>query len=58
MKFFLGMLAAGLAVAFPRYWNHWVYFPAFPNVLDSLAMALVGGYLLFECIKEAQRRRR
>jgi hypothetical protein len=54
LRYFLGMLAVGLAVAFPRYWNHWVYFPAFPNVLDSAVMALIGSYLLYECVREAQ----
>ena len=56
-KYFLGVLAIGLAIAFPRYWNHWVYFPSFPNALDSMSMALVGTYLLYLCVAEVKGRR-
>lgn len=51
VKFFLGILAICWALAFVKYLGHWVYFPVFPNILDSVGMALVGVYLLYDCAK-------
>jgi hypothetical protein len=32
--FFFGI--AGIALKLPTFFNHWVYFPMFPNLGDSL----------------------
>ena len=45
-QFFLGGLAIGLAFGFVRYFDHWVYFPVIPNVLDALVMGIIGAYLI------------
>ena len=48
LAFVLGVSAFAWAIGFARYFNHWVFFSAFPNILDSLGMSLVGTYLLYE----------
>ncbi|MGD6806704.1 MAG: hypothetical protein ACQCN4_07070 [Candidatus Bathyarchaeia archaeon] len=35
----------GLALKFTTYFDHWVYFPAFPNALDSTFLILSVIYL-------------
>ena len=55
IRFFLGSLAVGLSVAFPRYFDQWVYFPTFPNVLDSITMALIGMLLMYDVLKKVRR---
>lgn len=47
LAFVLGISAFAWAIGFARYFDHWVFFPAFPNVFDSLGMSLVGAYLLY-----------
>lgn len=32
----LGIGAIAIGIKFPTYWNQWVYFPALPNLLDSV----------------------
>jgi hypothetical protein len=56
-RFFLGAVSVAWAVGFARYFDRWVYFPAFPNVLDSLGMALVGGFLFWESYRFKSRTR-
>ncbi len=51
IAFFFGGLALGLAFGFMRYFNHWVYFPIFPNILDSFVMIAIGIYLFVESLK-------
>ncbi len=51
LQFFLGGLAIGLAVGFARYFDHWVYFPAFPNIVDTLIMGIIGAYLIKQSIR-------
>jgi hypothetical protein len=54
IRFFLGGLAIGLAFGFPRYFGHWVYFPYFPNVLDSATMAIIGAFLLYDVLRKVR----
>jgi hypothetical protein len=35
----------GIALKFVTYFNQWVYFPAFPNTLDSAFLIISAGYL-------------
>jgi intracellular septation protein A len=35
----------GIAVKFVTFFNHWVYFPSFPNVLDSTFLIISVAYL-------------
>jgi hypothetical protein len=51
LQLFLGGCALAWALGFIRYFGHWVYFPVFPNILDSLGMALVGTYLLYHALE-------
>ena len=55
IRFFLGSLAVALAFGFPRYFDHWVYFPWFPNVLDSMIMAFIGAVLLWDVIRKVRK---
>jgi hypothetical protein len=50
LAFVLGACALAWAIGFARYFDHWVFFSAFPNVLDSLGMGLAGAYLLYEAL--------
>ena len=50
-KFFLGGLALGLGIGFVRYFDHWVFFPTLPNILDSITMLVIGVFLLYESVK-------
>jgi hypothetical protein len=54
LRFFLGIVAIGLSFAFLRYFDHWVYFPWFPNVLDSATMAAVGFVLLYDVTRKVR----
>jgi hypothetical protein len=54
-RFFLGVLAVCLSIGFLRYFNQWVYFPFFPNVLDSTIMAIVGFVLLYDVVNKVRR---
>jgi hypothetical protein len=56
IRFFLGFLAIGLSVAFPRYFDQWVYFPWFPNIFDSATMAIVGFVLLYDVVRKVHAR--
>lgn len=51
LKFFLGGCAFGFAFGSMRYFDQWLHFPAFPNVLDSIGMALIGTCLMYESLK-------
>jgi len=55
IRFFLGSLAVALAFGFPRYFGRWVYFPWFPNVLDSATMATVGAVLLWDVARSVRK---
>ena len=52
IPFFLGACAFAWAFGFIRYFDHWVFFSTFPNVLDSLGMSLVGVYLFFLALQK------
>lgn len=54
LAFVLGISALAWAIGFARYFGHWVFFPAFPNILDSLGMSLVGVYLLYEALGKSR----
>jgi hypothetical protein len=55
VAFILGVSAFAWAIGFARYFDHWVFFPAVPNVFDSLGMSLVGAYLLYEALGRSHR---
>jgi hypothetical protein len=55
VAFVLGICAFAWAIGFARYFDHWVFFSAFPNVFDSLGMSLVGAYLLYEALGRSHR---
>lgn len=55
MAFVLGISAFAWAIGFARYFDHWVFFSAFPNILDSVGMSLVGTYLLYEALGKNHR---
>lgn len=44
----LGIGALAIGIKFPVYWDHWVYFPAVPNVLDTAWLILVSAWLISE----------
>jgi len=41
----------GIAVKFITFFNHWVYFPSFPNVLDSTFLIISVAYLSWNARK-------
>ena len=41
----------GIALKFVTFFNHWVYFPSFPNVLDSTFLILSVLYLTWNARK-------
>jgi hypothetical protein len=43
-----------LALGFLRYFDQWVYFPLFPNILDSATMAFIGIFLLWDVLKKVR----
>lgn len=43
VAFFFGTV--GIALKFVTFFNHWVYFPSFPNILDSVF--LISGSIYF-----------
>ena len=55
LAFVLAICAFAWALGFARYFDHWVYFPAFPNIFDSLGISLVGVYLLYEALGKGHR---
>ncbi|HYB76173.1 MAG TPA: hypothetical protein VEC08_04365 [Nitrososphaerales archaeon] len=55
LAFVLGISAFAWAIGFARYFDHWVFFSAFPNILDSLGMSLVGVYLLYQALGKSHR---
>jgi hypothetical protein len=57
LAFVLGISAFAWAIGFARYFGHWVFFPAFPNILDSLGISLVGVYLLYVALGKSARAR-
>jgi hypothetical protein len=55
LAFVLGISAFAWAFGFARYFDHWVFFSAFPNVLDSIGMSLIGVYLLYQALGSSHR---
>jgi len=55
LKFFFGVSTVMLGFAFIRYFDRWVYFPFFPNILDSVAMWSVAVILLYDVVKDSWR---
>ena len=53
LAFLLGVCALAWAISFAGYFDHWVFFSAFPNVFDSLGMGLAGVYLLYEALSKS-----
>ena len=35
----------GIAIKFVTFFNHWVYFPSFPNIIDSTFLVISVAYL-------------
>lgn len=52
--FFLGGCTIAWGIGFLRYLERWVFFPAFPNLLDVLGLIFVGSYLI---VKSLDKRR-
>jgi hypothetical protein len=52
-KFFLGLASAAFTIGFPRYFNNTVEFLAFPDVLDSLGMIIIGAYIVAGAVHDA-----
>ncbi|MGD0145550.1 MAG: hypothetical protein ABSB53_01695 [Nitrososphaerales archaeon] len=50
LAFVLGVSAFVWAIGFAMYFDHWVFFSAYPNAFGSIGMGLVGGYLLYEVL--------
>lgn len=44
-----GILSIGLK--FASYWDHWVFFPTVPNLLDSVVLAIAAAWLLSRGIR-------
>jgi hypothetical protein len=38
----------GIALKFTTYFNKWIYFPSFPNILDSTFLILAVVYLTWK----------
>ena len=53
LAFVLAICAFAWALGFARYFDHWVYFPAFPNIFDSLGISLIGIYLLYVALSRS-----
>ena len=53
LAFVLAICAFAWALGFARYFDRWVYFPAFPNILDSLGISLIGIYLLYGALSKS-----
>jgi hypothetical protein len=51
--FVLAVCAFAWALGFARYFDRWVYFPAFPNIFDSLGISLTGIYLLYVALSKS-----
>lgn len=46
----LGVISAG--AKFAAFWNHWVYFPWWPNIADSTLLIVVGVCLLAYMLRD------
>ena len=54
LAFLLSGIAFAWAIGFARYFDRWVFFPIFPNVLDSLGLSVVGAYLLYKALDKSR----
>ena len=45
---FLGVCIIAEGLGFMKFFNHWVYFPFFPNVLDSLVLIGAGAFFMIQ----------
>ena len=54
LAFFLSGISFAWAIGFARYFDHWVFFPAFPNIFDSLGLSMVGAYLLYKALGKSR----
>ena len=41
----------GIAIKFVTFFNQWVYFPSFPNVIDATFLIAAVGYLAWKSSK-------
>jgi len=41
----------GIALKFTTFFNHWVYFPSFPNILDATFLIFTALYLTWKARK-------
>lgn len=53
VTFFFGTV--GVALKFVTFFNHWVYFPSFPNFLDSAFMILGSTYFVVYIVYSRRR---
>jgi hypothetical protein len=52
---FLFFGTVGIALKFTTFFNHWVYFPSFPNALDSTFLIFSSAYFFaYIMIKKRQ----
>ena len=54
LAFVLAICAFAWAIGFAKFFDHWVFFPAFPNILDSLGISLIGIYLLYVALGKSR----
>jgi hypothetical protein len=47
----LGAIPIGIGLKLLTFLNYWVYLPLFPNILDCIALIIVGIYLWTPLIK-------
>ena len=52
----LSLGAAAVGAKFEAFWNHWVYFPWWPNIADSTLLIVAGicllGYMLRDLTRD------
>ena len=53
VAFFFGTV--GIALKFVTFFNHWVYFPSFPNSLDSVFLILGSTYFVVNIMYSKRR---
>jgi Kef-type K+ transport system membrane component KefB len=53
VAFFFGTV--GVALKFVTFFNHWVYFPSFPNFLDSAFLILSSTYFVVYIVYNRRR---
>ena len=50
IRILLGGSSIGLALGFIKFWNRWVFFTVFPNILDVTLGVSIGCALIIEAL--------